>query len=339
MPEALPHRSVVRPLLSVVVPAFNEASNLEPFFEELEPVLRETRLPWELILVDDGSRDETWQRIRVLHDRDPRVRGVRFSRNFGHQYALLAGLSRSRGDAIVTMDADLQHPPAVIVRMLEEWRKGSQIVHTVREDSGSEPLFKRMSSRLFYRVFSFLSGTRLSSGMADFRLVDKRVARSLLDFPEEGVFLRGLVHWIGFPSSSVSFACQPRFSGSTSYTVRRMLRFAWTGVTSFSLVPLRLCIVLGFLTSGFAFEQLLEALYRKLVLNANVPGWTQTMVVLSFLFGVLFILLGILGEYVGRVLIEVRRRPRFIVRDELGATGDAGSTVGLCDESGGSPAS
>jgi dolichol-phosphate mannosyltransferase len=301
-----------------VVPAFNEAGNLERFYEEVEAVLREIRLPWELVIVDDGSRDATWEGIRALNARDPRVRGVRFSRNFGHQYALLAGLSRARGDAVVSMDADLQHPPPVIAQLVAEWRKGSQIVHTVRHDPESVSWFKRVTSRLFYRLFSFLSGTELSAGMADFRLLDRQVVRNLLDFPEEGLFLRGLVHWVGFPSSSVGFECRPRFAGSTSYTLRKMLRFAWTGVTSFSLVPLRLSILLGFVTSAFAFEQLLEALYRKLVLGGTVPGWTQLMVVMSALFGVLFIMLGIVGEYVGRILTEVRHRPRFIVREELG---------------------
>jgi dolichol-phosphate mannosyltransferase len=307
-----------RPTLSIVVPAFNEAGNLERFFEELEPVLREIQLPWELIIVDDGSKDATWETIRILNTRDPRVRGIRFSRNFGHQYALLAGLSRARGDALVSLDADLQHPPRVIAQLVEEWRKGSQIVHTLRRDPESVSRFKRFSSKLFYRTFSFLSGTHLSNGMADFRLLDRQVVRSLLDFPEEGIFLRGLVHWVGFTSSSIAFECQPRFAGRTSYTLRKMLRFAWTGVTSFSLVPLRLSIVLGFLTSAFAFEQLLEALYGKLVLKTTVQGWTQLMVVMSLLLGVLFIMLGIVGEYVGRILIEVRRRPRFIVREELG---------------------
>jgi dolichol-phosphate mannosyltransferase len=316
---APPSSASQRPALSIVAPAFNEAGNLERFYEEVAAVLRQVGLPWEILLVDDGSRDATWEGIRALHARDPRVRGIRFSRNFGHQYALLAGLSRARGDAVISMDADLQHPPPVIAQLVEEWRKGSQIVHTLRQDPQTVSWFKRVSSRLFYRAFSFLSGTHLDPGMADFRLLDRQVVRSLLDFPEEGLFLRGLVHWVGFSSTSVPFECRPRFAGRTSYTLKKMLRFAWTGVTSFSLVPLRLTTLLGVVTSLFAFEQLAEALYRKLVLDANVPGWTQLMVVMSALFGVLFIMLGIVGEYVGRILTEVRRRPRFIVREELGA--------------------
>jgi glycosyltransferase involved in cell wall biosynthesis len=313
------HRPFPAPVLSVVVPAYNEEGNVGPFHEALEEVLRELGLPWELLLVDDGSQDATWERVRALCERDARVRGTRLSRNFGHQYALLAGLARARGKAVVSMDADLQHPPGLIPRLVEEWRRGSRVVHTVRRDSGRESRFKRMTSRLFYRLFSFLSGTRLEPGMADFRLLDRKAVDALLGFEEEGLFLRGLVHWMGFPSSQVEFECQPRFSGHTSYTLRRMLRFAWTGVTSFSLVPLRMCVVVGLLTAAFSFEQLLEALYRKLVLGGTVPGWTQTMVVLSFLFGVLFILLGIIGEYIGRILVEVRRRPRYFVSEEAGA--------------------
>lgn len=308
------------PILSVVVPAFNEAPNIDPFHAELEAALDGLGLTWELLFVDDGSRDATWPKVCALHERDPRVRGVRLSRNFGHQYALLAGLARARGAAVISLDADLQHPPRLIPRLVDEWRKGSRIVHTVRRDSGDETLFKRASSKLFYRLFSFLSGTRLESGMADFRLIDRQVLEGLLSFQEEGLFLRGLVHWVGFPSTQVEFDCEPRRAGRTSYTLSKMLKLAWTGVTSFSLIPLRLCIVLGLLTSAFAFEQLIEALYRKLVLGGTVPGWTQTMVVMSFLFGMLFIVLGILGEYIGRILVEVRGRPRYLVSEELGGS-------------------
>ncbi len=305
------------PALSVVVPALDEEGNVEPFSERLARVLAEGTLSWELIFVDDGSRDATWTKIESLHARDPRVGGIRLSRNFGHQHALLAGLSRARGRAVITMDADLQHPPDLIPRLVDEWRQGSRIVHTVRRYTDHQSLFKRFTSRLFYRLFSFLSGTELESGMADFRLLDRQVVDSLLHCEEEGFFLRGLVQWIGFPSTKVEFECAPRHSGVTKYNLRRMLTLLWRGVGSFSIVPLRLAMLLGLLTSAFAAEQGIEAIYRKLILGTTVPGWTQTMVVLTFLFGVLFILLGILGEYIGRILIEVRRRPRFLVQEEI----------------------
>ncbi len=311
------------PMLSVVVPALDEEDNVEPFAKRLDETLGDGSLSWELIFVDDGSQDATWSRIESLNARDLRVGGIRLSRNFGHQHALLAGLSRARGQAVITMDADLQHPPRLIPRLVDEWRKGNRIVHTVRRYTGRQSLFKRFTSQVFYRLFSFLSGTELESGMADFRLLDRQVVDSLLSCEEEGFFLRGLVQWIGFPSSKVGFECEPRHSGVTKYNLRRMLALLWRGIGSFSIVPLRLAMLLGLLTSAFAAEQGIEAIYRKLVLGSTVPGWTQTMVVLTFLFGILFVLLGIIGEYIGRILIEVRRRPRFLVLEEIGPQSSA----------------
>ncbi len=304
--------------LSVVVPAYHEEGNLQKLYEELAQVLAELKLNWELIFVDDGSKDRTWEMIAALQAQDPRVKGLRFSRNFGHQYALYAGLANARGEAVVCMDADLQHPPALIPALVDEWRKGSKIVNTVRLDHAKLPWFKRVTSKLFYKVFSFLSGVKLEPGMADFRLFDRRALEGLLQFGEQGLFLRGLVQWIGYPSTTVTFQCCDRFSGASKYSLRKMLRFGLDGITSFSIIPLRLGIVLGAVTSLIAFWQMGSALYAKLVLNAAVPGWATTVTVLSFMFGILFILLGILGEYLGRILIEVRARPRFIVSETLG---------------------
>jgi dolichol-phosphate mannosyltransferase len=300
------------------VPALDEEANLEPLLERLAATLDPLGIVWELIFVDDGSSDGTWSTIQDLNARDGRVRGIRLSRNFGHQYALMAGMARAAGDAVVTLDADLQHPPEVIPRLLAAWREGHRVVHTVRRYPAGVSAFKRWSSRLFYRLFSFLSGSRLENGMADFRLLDRAALDSLLELREEGLFLRGLVHWIGFPSTTVEFEAAPRHAGTTSYGLGRMLKLMWAGVSSFSIVPLRLAVVLGLLTSLISVEQLVEAIYRKVVLDVTVPGWTQLMVVMTFLFGVLFILLGIIGEYIGRILVEVRRRPRYLVRDEVG---------------------
>jgi polyisoprenyl-phosphate glycosyltransferase len=303
------------PVLSVVVPAYRETGNLEQLYQQLLEALAPLELIWELIIVDDGSPDNTWEHIVELHDRDPRVRGLRLSRNFGHQYALVAGISEAVGDAVVTLDADLQHPPAVIPRLIEEWRRGNKIVHTVRIDPPGLSWRKKVTSRMFYRVFSFLSGVPLSPGMADFRLLDREVVTEILKLREMGLFLRGLVQWVGYPSSSVEFECGDRFAGDSSYSYRRMLHFAWTGITSFSIVPLRLAILLGLLTSAFAFYQLLEAVYAKLYTNQVVPGWTSLFVLVSLLFGILFILIGIVGEYIARILEEVRGRPRFIISE------------------------
>jgi len=303
------------PILSVVVPAYKEAANLEQLHQELVQSLTPLRCAWELILVDDGSPDRTWECIVGLQRKDSRVRGLRLSRNFGHQYALLAGLSEARGAAVITLDADLQHPPSLIPSLVEEWKGGSKIVHTVRRDCPNVSWGKRFTSKMFYRVFSFLSGVQISPGMADFRLLDQQVVREILKLKESGLFLRGLVQWVGYPNSKVEYDCAERFAGDTTYSFGRMVRFAWTGITSFSIVPLRLATVLGLLTSLFAFYELVDAVYTKLFTSSAVPGWTSLYVLVSLLFGILFILIGITGEYIARILEEVRDRPRFVISD------------------------
>lgn len=307
--------------VSIVVPAYREAQNLERLYEEIVAALEDQDVRWEVIIVDDGSPDDTWKAVTDLCRRDPRIRGLRFSRNFGHQYALYAGLTRAAGQAVITMDGDLQHPPSVIPTLLEHWRGGSQIVQTVRRDSKDLSWWKRVTSRLYYRLFSFLSGVRLAPGMADFRLLDRQVVTELLAFRESGLFLRGLVEWVGYRSSVVEFDCGKRHAGSTSYTLARMVALAWAGVSSFSVVPLRLAVFVGLLTSLFAFVQLGGALYARIVSKTAVPGWASAIGVTSLLFGILFIFLGIIGEYLARVLVEVRGRPRFLVADSEGFEG------------------
>ncbi len=313
-----PLGSGATPELSLVIPAFNEQGNLIPLYRALLSVLSELRMEWEIIFSDDGSSDGTWGEIAELNSLDGRVRGVRLSRNFGHQYALMAGLSASRGDAAISMDADMQHPPELIPELVELWRKGNLVVHTRRLDPVSTGPFKRWSSRLYYKVFSFLSGVPMRSGMADFRLLDRQTLDEILKFPEEGLFLRGIVQWIGYKSATVEYLGRERFSGASKYTMRKMVKFAWTGITSFSLIPLRLGIYIGIITSLLAFAEMVYAVYMRLFTDSVVPGWASGVALISFLFGILFILLGLIGEYIGRILIEVRRRPRFLVSQTIG---------------------
>ncbi len=303
--------------LSIVVPAYNEQGNLRQLFFKVRSVLSPLVRAWELIFVDDGSTDDTWSEIRSLREEDGRILGIRLSRNFGHQGALIAGLTHARGEAVISMDADLQHPPDVVPLLIAEWRKGNKIVKTVRRDTTDLPAFKRLTSRLYYRTFSYLSGVDLESGMADFRLLDREVLQEILAFKEEGLFLRGIVEWVGYSSSIVHFDCGTRFSGSSKYTLRQMLRLAWYGLTSFSLVPLRLGILVGLTASIVAFVGVAYAMLAKWLDGHTVAGWASSVAILSFLFGVLFLVLAVLAEYVGRILEEVRGRPRFIVSEKL----------------------
>lgn len=303
-------------LISIVVPVFNESDGLDALKKELDVVLESQGIAAEIILVDDGSSDESWQKIALIHKEDPKYKGVRLSKNFGHQYALLAGIFAAKGDAVISMDADLQHPPKVIVDLLSEWHRGFKIVHTVREDNEDISWFKKITSRAFYRVFSFLSGVELSAGMADFRLLDRQVVEELRKFPEEGIFLRGIVQWLGYPSASVKFKAANRFTGKSKYNFKRMFRFAWAGITGFSIVPLRLAIFLGFFTSALAFAELGYVVCVKLFTESTVPGWASAVGVVSLLFGILFILLGIIGEYLGRVLEQTRMRPRYLISEQ-----------------------
>jgi len=302
--------------ISIVIPFYNEENNLLKLYEELIDVLRGD-MNWEILLIDDGSSDNSWEKIKFLHERDPRIRGIRFSRNFGHQNALYAGFNFSRGDAVITMDSDLQHPPFVIPELIREWEKGYKIVHTVRKDTESISITKKFTSWAFYKIFTLLSGVEISSGMADFRLLDRQVVDELLKSQEAGVFLRGLVQWVGFSSTKVVFQCRDRYSGQSKYSLYKMVKFAWRGITSFSIIPLRIGIMIGLMTSMFAFYILVDALYTKLFTDQAVPGWTSIIGVVSLLFGVLFILIGLLGEYIGKVLIQVRGRPAYIVSEKI----------------------
>ncbi|HVY66606.1 MAG TPA: glycosyltransferase family 2 protein [Gammaproteobacteria bacterium] len=304
-------------MISIVVPAYNEERNLEVLHRRVAEIMDGVvgRDDWELIFVDDGSADATWAAISVLNSNDARVRGVRLSRNFGHQSALMAGLAAARGQAVIMMDADLQHPPELLPDLVAKWREGYQIVHAVRRDPPNLSWFKRKTSRAYYKLFAFLSGVEIEPGAADFRLLDRQVLDEILQFEEEGLFLRGIVHWVGYATASVPFDCGERYAGSSKYNLTKMLQLGWHGVSAFSLVPLRIGIVIGLISSTIAFLGVCYAILGKWLDKEAIPGWASSVAISSFLFGVLFVFLAVLAEYVGRIAVEVRRRPRFLVRE------------------------
>ena len=305
-------------MISIVIPAYNEEQNLAVLYASVREVMDAAPITsdWELVVVDDGSGDGTWSTIESLSANDVRVRGLRLSRNFGHQAALMAGLAAARGRAVIMMDADLQHPPAVLPQLVRQWRDGFQIVHAVRRDPPNLSWGKRTFSRLYYRMFAFLSGVAIEPGSADFRLLDRQVVDEILKFEEEGLFLRGLVHWVGYATTSVPFDCGQRHAGTSKYNLGKMLTLGWHGVSAFSLVPLRVGIAIGLLSSTIAFLGVGYAILGWwLDRDAIVPGWASSVAISSFLFGVLFVFLAVLAEYVGRIAVEVRRRPRFLVRE------------------------
>jgi polyisoprenyl-phosphate glycosyltransferase len=305
-----------QPVLSVVAPMYNEAGGVQAFVAEVAQVLADASVSFEIVLVDDGSTDRTWEQI-VAASADPRVRGVALARNFGHQSAIFAGMCEARGEAVVTMDGDLQHPPALLPRLLELWRQGHQVVNTQRADATGTSWFKRTSSRWFYRVFSYLAGVSLQAGSSDFRLLDASVVAALRGMNDVDLFIRGQVAWMGFKTAVVPYQAGARFAGATKFSLRKMLRFAVGAVLSFSLVPLRLGIWVGFVTSLLALAELGYIVVQYLR-GHTVPGWASMMTWMSLMFGVLFVLLGIIGIYLGKIYDVLKARPRYLVGERTG---------------------
>jgi glycosyltransferase involved in cell wall biosynthesis len=269
----------------------------------------------EAILVDDGSRDRTYELMREVADRDPRIRLVRLSRNFGHQIALTAGVDLAAGDAVIVMDADLQDPPEVTLELAKRWREGYDVVYAVREEREGETRFKRSTAAAFYRAFNRISKVQVPVDVGDFRLVDRRALDVFNQMRESNRFVRGMFSWIGLQQTGVTYTRQERFAGETKYPLRKMLAFAATGVISFSSAPLRAALNLGFIVSGLSFALAIWSLIVKLSGLYDVPGWTSIVVVTTFIGGIQLIVLGVIGEYIGDIHDEVKRRPLYVVSE------------------------
>ncbi len=300
-------------MLSIVLPSYYEEDNVRFMYQE---ILRHVGLTssLEIIFVDDGSKDRTFEEVHSLAKEDKRVKGIRLSRNFGHQTALLAGLKESTGERVIMMDADGQHPPALIPELLKKMDEGYDIVNTIRKDTEGAGIVKRTSSKWFYRIFNALSDVKIEPGAADFRILNRKALLAFLSIEEQDRFTRGLVSWMGFRQTTIAYKAERRQAGVSKYTLKRMRIFAVDGVTSFSSRPLRMSTTFGFITMLAGILYAIYALVMKLTGNTN-PGWTSLLLTILFLGGIQLISIGILGEYLARIYNETKRRPRYFIQE------------------------
>ncbi len=312
-----------RPELVVVVPVFNEADNIEPLLARLTPVLERVAASHRIVFIDDGSRDATLETLRRVHAGDPRLTAVSFSRNFGKEIAIAAGLDHADADAVVIMDADLQHPPEVIEDFVAKWRDGYKNVFGQRVDRATDSHLRRMFARRFYSLFDMFGETPLPAGAGDFRLLDRQAVEALRAMPERARFSKGLYAWIGFKSIGVPFQVAERAFGSTKFSYRKLTRFALDGIMSFSTLPLKVWSYVGTVISMFALVMAVFFIIQTLMYGIDVPGFASLIVSVMFLGGIQLLSLGVLGEYIGRIFAEVKRRPLYLVGERIGVGGDA----------------
>lgn len=300
------------PKISVVVPLYNEEKNVAAMaagvLEHIGPLAEV-----ELIFIDDGSQDNTLVEIKKVANKEAEIFFVSLSRNFGHQNALRAGLDIATGDAVISMDGDMQHPQELLPEMIEKWQEGYEIVSTLRKDTGESSFLKRTTSRLFYQIMNKLAGVRLHKGSADFRLLDRKVVDALKAMQESAVFYRGLVSWVGFRQCSLSYEPHCRVHGTSKYSFRKMFRLALDGMTAFSFLPLRLAAVTGLCIAFFSFLYVFYAIWIKIFTQQAVSGWLSIMAGIYFLGGIQLLFIGLCGEYIGRIFMEVKGRPHYLI--------------------------
>lgn len=307
---------------SVIVPMYNEEEVISTTFARLKQVMDSTGEQYELIFVNDGSKDSSAEIIKGLAKLHHEVVLVDFSRNFGHQIAITAGMDYARGDAIIIIDADLQDPPEIMLQMIEKWREGYEVVYGKRVKRKGETWFKKTTAKMFYRTLRVLTNVDIPADTGDFRLIDRKVCDVLKGLKEKNRFVRGLVSWIGFKQTSVEFIREERFAGETKYPLKRMLRFAGDAITSFSYKPLRIASYIGFTISFFSFIYLLIVVYQRLFTDSTTAGWTSIVAINLLFNGIILILLGVIGEYIGRIYDETKNRPLYIVRERIGQEQD-----------------
>ncbi|HRH66697.1 MAG TPA: glycosyltransferase family 2 protein [Bacteroidia bacterium] len=301
--------------LSIIIPIYNEAGNIQILFERLSQVIRGMKQDAEYVFVNDGSRDNSMELIKTLAQSNPDVRYLDFSRNFGHQVAVAAGLDYCTGECAIIIDADLQDPPELIPELYKKWKDGFEVVYAKRRSREGESFLKKFTAKLFYRTLKRITSIHIPVDTGDFRIIDRKVINVLRKMPEQQKFLRGQISWIGFRQTYIEYDRDERHAGKSGYTYKKMLRFALDGITSFSNLPLRFATITGFVVSGIAFVLILYALYERLVTKNYVPGWASLMLAVLFIGGVQLISIGIIGEYISRMSSNIRNRPLYILRE------------------------
>jgi len=305
----------MKPLLSIVAPVYNESECLREFSRRLVEVLDKTGMRSEVIFVNDGSTDNSLEVLRSLRLNYPAFKIINLSRNFSHQIAVKAGIDHVSGDAVIIMDADLQDSPDVIPQFLEKWNEGYDVVYAIRAKREGESIFKTWTAKLFYRCLKRVSHVDIPLDTGDFRLISSKVVEPLKNMHEKHPFIRGLVSWLGYRQIGIPVHRDSRYAGKTKYTIKRMIKLAWSGVTHFSFLPLQACTLIGLVISVVSIVWMIQALYVRYVLNIAVPGWTSLIIAVLFLGSLQLITLGIFGSYLGRIYDEVRPRPLYLVSD------------------------
>lgn len=303
------------PKFSIIAPIYNELENLPVLYSRIKEVMGQTEEEWELILIDDGSRDGSTDKIRELGQLDSRVKPVIFARNFGHQIAVTAGLDYSRGDAVIIIDADLQDPPEVILDLIAKWREGYEVVYAVRAEREGETWFKKTTAALFYRLIYRITDVKIPLDTGDFRLLDRKVVNVMCKMRERHRFLRGMATWVGFKQIGVEYNRAARFAGETKYPLKKMLKLALNAITGFSYFPLQVATYLGFIAAGLSIITIPVVIILRMTSSPQFTGQATTLIVVLFLGGVQLISLGIIGEYIGRIYDEVKGRPLYIVAE------------------------
>ncbi len=306
------------PDLSIIIPMFNEAEGLTQLFARLQPVLSQVTENYEIVCVDDGSRDITYEMLARRHAADSRIKAIRFSRNFGKEVALSAGLDAAQGKAVIPLDADLQDPPEIIPEMWQKWKEGYQVVLATRRSRPGDSWLKRKSAEWFYAVMNRVSTVKVPPNTGDFRLMDRTVVEAVKLFPERTRFMKGLFAWVGYKTAVVYFDRDARAAGTTNFSYLKLWRFALDGIFSFTTVPLRIWIYVGAAISSLSFLYVSYIVIKTLILGRDAPGYASLMVAVLFMGGMQLLSVGIIGEYIGRIYRETKQRPLYLIQEKIG---------------------